>query len=54
MTHATHKLKAYTGEYNKPCVFCEKCGKEQDEGLNEPCTNEYYNQKIVDKDKEPK
>jgi hypothetical protein len=23
-------------------VFCTKCGKEEDEGLNEPCTNKFY------------
>ena len=53
MNHPSHQLKAYTGHYNKPCVFCAKCGKEEDEGLEEPCSNKFYAMK-VDKDTERK
>ncbi len=60
MAHVTHKLKAYTGDYNKPLVFCEDCGYGDDEAaIHEPCnqkfikmTEEFFNQevqKIVDK-----
>ena len=41
MNHPTHKLKAYTGEPHKPLVFCEHCGKEEGEGLSEPCDKKY-------------
>ncbi len=53
MIHSTHKLKAYCGDVNRKSLFCEKCGKEEDEGLNDPCTGQFYC-KPVDKDKEPK
>lgn len=41
--HPSHKLKAYMGDYNKPTVFCVKCGKEQDEmEISEPCPGKIY------------
>lgn len=52
MIHSTHKLKAYMGDVNKPCVFCQKCGKEENEGLEEPCTGKFI-ERTVDKLKEP-
>lgn len=42
MTHFTHKLKAYTADPRKPLVFCCLCGKEEDEGLSEPCAETFY------------
>ena len=53
MIHPTHNLKAYTGDFNKKLVFCVNCGKEEDEGLEEPCTNKFY-VKAVDKGEEQK
>ena len=52
MIHSTHKLKAYTGDVHKPMSFCEKCGKEADEGLDYPCPGKFYAKEIVDKPKE--
>ena len=46
MAHLSHKLKAYTGDYRKPLVFCSECGKEEDEGLNDACTKTFYVKKI--------
>ena len=42
MPHSTHALKAYCADAHKPLVFCELCGKEEDEGLNEPCAKTFY------------
>lgn len=47
MTHPTHKLKAYTADVHKPLVFCQLCGKEESEGLELVCTEQFY-QKDVD------
>jgi hypothetical protein len=48
MNHPSHKLKAYTADQFKPLVFCELCGKEETEGLSEPCTKKFYTEKVVD------
>lgn len=41
--HPTHRLKAYTGDVNKRHLFCERCGKEEDEeGIKEPCPGKFY------------
>lgn len=53
MAHPSHELKAYTADVQKRLVFCVKCGKEEDEGLNEPCSGKIY-VAPVDKGKEPK
>jgi hypothetical protein len=42
MIHNTHKLKAYTADPRKPLVYCEKCGKEEDESLNDPCNEKFF------------
>jgi hypothetical protein len=47
MPHPTHRLKAYTADANRPHVFCFLCGKEEDEGLDNPCLQTFY-QKDVD------
>lgn len=57
MPRPSHTLKAYTGEWRKPLVFCESCGREEDEGLNEPCPETFFiveMKSIVDKYREPK
>lgn len=53
MIHPTHSLKGYTADAHKRLTFCEKCGKEEDEGLNEPCIGNFYC-KPVDTKPEPK
>lgn len=53
MNHPTHVLKAYTGDVNRRMTFCVKCGKEEDEGLDQPCTEKFY-VKSVDTPKERK
>lgn len=47
MPHPTHKLSAYCGDPHRKTVFCTECGQEESEGLEEPCTNKFY-QKVVD------
>lgn len=47
MAHPTHKLKAYCGDVRKKLVFCEQCGKEEDEAeINEPCKQSFYEKKV--------
>lgn len=46
MAHSTHRLKAYTADPRKPLVFCFLCGKEEDEGLNDPCAETFYQKEI--------
>lgn len=53
MSHPSHKLKAYTAEVHKRLIFCELCGKDEEEGLEEPCANKFY-AKGVDLEKERK
>ena len=56
MAHYTHLLKSYAGDPGKRLVFCSKCGKEEDEGLNDPCEETFIKNAVkqVDKDKEQK
>lgn len=42
MPHSSHKLKCYTADPKKPLVFCCLCGKEEDEGLDKPCAETFY------------
>ena len=53
MIHPTHRLKAYMGDFQKKLIFCDKCGKEEDEGLEEPCANKFLVRE-VDKQEERK
>jgi hypothetical protein len=47
MPHPTHSLKAWTGDPNKPLVFCAACGKEESEpDINQPCTETFYVPKL--------
>lgn len=46
MIHKTHRLKAYTADPNKPLVFCSKCGKEEDEGLEELCSEKFFAKQV--------
>lgn len=52
MPHHTHKLKAYTIYYYKPLVFCALCGREEDEGLEQPCSEKFYVTKVDTKPSE--
>jgi len=45
MAHSTHKLKAYISDY-KRLVFCELCGREEDEGLDDPCSKKFYVERV--------
>ena len=43
MPHPSHKLKSYRGDFNKPVVFCENCGQEDDEaGIHEECPKTFH------------
>ena len=43
MAHRSHKLKAYTGDVNRPLIFCENCGlEEQEVSIHAPCLNTFY------------
>jgi len=54
MEHPTHKLKAWVGDYKKSVVFCEVCGKEENETeIKEPCPGKFI-VKRVDTKTEPK
>jgi len=47
MPHHTHKLKAYVADYRKRLIFCELCGKENDEpGLDNPCPKTFYHKEV--------
>ena len=46
MSHPSHNLKAYTGDHRKPLVFCQLCGKEESEGLDNVCTENFYDKGI--------
>lgn len=46
MIHTTHKPKAYMNDVYKPLVFCSLCGREEDEGLDQPCTEKIYCEKV--------
>lgn len=57
MPHSSHRLKAYMADPHKPHTFCESCGREEDEGLNEPCPETFFiaeMKSIVDRYREPK
>jgi len=43
MAHPSHSLKAWTGDVNKPLVFCQLCGVEDAENLiNQQCAETFY------------
>lgn len=47
MPHPSHKLKAYMAEPNKPMVFCEACGTEEDEpAIHDTCNEKFLHQEI--------
>lgn len=46
MPHNSHRLKAYIADFRKPHVFCELCGKEESEGLDQPCTKKFYDDSV--------
>lgn len=34
------------GDVHKPTVFCDKCGKEEIDGLEQPCTEKFYAERV--------